>query len=109
MEEIVKALLQANIEITKECVSLARAVLESGGMYAQTTPSVPGVPVSFDKFVAVTGAEMSPEEKLFFSEEEEDRDYVEGLHGRTSDPSITKAILKAAGHDDLADQLDTDA
>jgi len=106
VEEAFKALLQANIEITHEAMSLARAVLEQRGMYAQTTPSAP---MSFDNFVSGADQEMTNEEKLFYSEEEEDEKFNEDFGGRPTDTSFTKAILEAAGEKDLAAQLDIDA
>lgn len=93
-EEAMKALLDANVRLTEQLVQLATAVIEAkaGVVVAGQAPALP----SFQEFAS---QDLSPEEKLFYSEEEEDAKFEAELFGSGpgTDPETLKEILQAAG------------
>lgn len=98
MDETVKALLEANLKLTDQFMELARAVIESRGVV--TTQQVTPRSLSFEEFSG-GGSDLSPAEKLFYSEQEEDEKYEAEMFGSGPEtpPEVVKEILTAAGLD----------
>lgn len=103
--DVVEQLLKANLELTRQVIDLATEVVR--GVSPHTTQAEPSVssdvpyrPPTFDEFLHTHQHDLTKEERLFWSEEEEDAAYTAEVYGDGKSPaelSEVKEILKAAG------------
>lgn len=96
MDTTVERLLECNLNLVREYTALAQSVIRQGAVILPPVPAS-STPPSFADFQA--GEKLSDQEKLFYSEEEEDERYRAALYGAgpETDPDTLKEILDAAG------------
>lgn len=95
---LTQTLVETNLKLTEQIVALATAVIENRPVTHAAEVAIPALP-SFDEFAK----QETPEERLFYSEEEEDQEFADSITGDSAgDPQLTKKLLEAAGHHELA-------
>jgi hypothetical protein len=99
---LTQQLVEQNFRLTELLVQLATEIIRGEKVVTQKLiPVTPAIP-SFEEHAK----NLTEEERLFYTEEEEDERYTQALSGDTSsNPQLTKEILEAAGHHDLAAQV----
>lgn len=104
--DVVEQLLKSNLELTRQVIDLAAEVVRGNRVDAVATQTVAIPPApqyrppTFDEFLHEDQNSLSPQERLFWSEEEEDAAYTAEVYGDGKSPaelSEVKEILKAAG------------